>query len=166
MPGREERRPGDRTARTGREEGASNSSASRSQTPALLDSVILLVNLYDQSRQYDKAIALLRRETSSHACSQLHKMLGNFLSKTNKAKEAADVYTSVMSSVRDEAAFGGAFSSILEQDASVSAVAISTANSGQQPPANFNPFAPNGTFDFDVASAANSPGSAGSLISR
>jgi hypothetical protein len=76
------------------------------QTPALLHSVYLLVKLYDATHQYDRAIALLRRETTAHACSQLHKMLGDFLSKTNKPLEAVNVYASALTSINDEMSIG------------------------------------------------------------
>uniref|UniRef100_A0A914X9J4 Anaphase promoting complex subunit 7 n=1 Tax=Plectus sambesii TaxID=2011161 RepID=A0A914X9J4_9BILA len=60
--------------------------------PYLLDAVYLLVDLYDKQGLYDKAISLLRQQTELHVNSKLHRLLGDFLSKTNRSIEAVDNY--------------------------------------------------------------------------
>lgn len=60
--------------------------------PYLLNAVYLLVNIYDKQKQYDKAIDLLKRQTSVCVNSRLHGMLGDFLSKSTHYVQAMDSY--------------------------------------------------------------------------
>ncbi|MFH4977430.1 hypothetical protein AB6A40_004139 [Gnathostoma spinigerum] len=64
-----------------------------STSPDLLDAVFLLVDLYDRTQNYEKAVALLRKQTETIVNSRLHRILGDFLSKTNRPIDACRQYT-------------------------------------------------------------------------
>ncbi|EJW86037.1 TPR Domain containing protein [Wuchereria bancrofti] len=61
-------------------------------SPHLLDAVFLLVALYDKTQSYEKAIALLKKQTETTVNSRLHRLLGDFLTKTNRPVDACHQY--------------------------------------------------------------------------
>ncbi|VDN03502.1 unnamed protein product [Thelazia callipaeda] len=61
-------------------------------SPHQLDAVFLLVTLYDKTQNYDKAIALLKKQAETTVNSRLHHLLGDFLSKTNRPVDACHRY--------------------------------------------------------------------------
>ncbi|VDN19810.1 unnamed protein product [Gongylonema pulchrum] len=61
-------------------------------SPHLLDAVFVLVNLYDKTQKYDKAIALLKKQTETTVNSRLHHLLGDFLTKMNRPIDACHQY--------------------------------------------------------------------------
>uniref|UniRef100_A0A0R3RFB4 TPR_REGION domain-containing protein n=1 Tax=Elaeophora elaphi TaxID=1147741 RepID=A0A0R3RFB4_9BILA len=61
-------------------------------SPHLLDAVFLLVALYDKTQSYEKAITLLRKQTQTTVNSRLHRLLGDFLTKTNRPVDACHQY--------------------------------------------------------------------------
>ncbi|KAI1714523.1 endoplasmic reticulum-based factor for assembly of v-ATPase domain-containing protein [Ditylenchus destructor] len=66
--------------------------------PYLLDAISLLAKLYDKGQNYDKAIALLRKSVEFNVNAQLHRMLGDFLTKTNQPEAACSQYRQALSS--------------------------------------------------------------------
>ncbi|KAI1733300.1 endoplasmic reticulum-based factor for assembly of v-ATPase domain-containing protein [Ditylenchus destructor] len=66
--------------------------------PYLLDAISLLAKLYDKGQHYDKAIALLRKSVEFNVNAQLHRMLGDFLTKTNQPEAACSQYRQALSS--------------------------------------------------------------------
>ncbi|KHN73620.1 Anaphase-promoting complex subunit 7, partial [Toxocara canis] len=63
-----------------------------SLSPHLLDAVFLLVELYDRTQNYEKAITLLKKQAETTVNSRLHRLLGDFLSKTNRPLDACHQY--------------------------------------------------------------------------
>uniref|UniRef100_A0A915PQU8 Uncharacterized protein n=1 Tax=Setaria digitata TaxID=48799 RepID=A0A915PQU8_9BILA len=61
-------------------------------SPHLLDAVFLLVALYDKTQNYEKAITLLKKQTETTVNSRLHRLLGDFLTKTNRPVDACHQY--------------------------------------------------------------------------
>ncbi|VDK25630.1 unnamed protein product [Anisakis simplex] len=61
-------------------------------SPHLLDAVFLLVELYDRTQNYEKAITLLKKQAETTVNSRLHRLLGDFLSKTNRPLDAHHQY--------------------------------------------------------------------------
>ncbi|VDD88020.1 unnamed protein product [Enterobius vermicularis] len=66
-----------------------------SLSPHLLDAVFLLVELYDRTKNYEKAIALLKKQTEITVDSRLHRLLGDFLAKSSQLEAACDQYNLV-----------------------------------------------------------------------
>lgn len=60
--------------------------------PYFLEAVFLLVKIYEKYEFYDKAIALLNKQCELTVNSRLHKILGDFLSKTNRPGDACSQY--------------------------------------------------------------------------
>lgn len=67
-----------------------------SLSPHLLDAVFLLAELYDRTHNYEKAITLLKKQAETTVNSRLHRLLGDFLSKTNRPTDACNHYRLVV----------------------------------------------------------------------
>uniref|UniRef100_A0A915DXQ0 Anaphase-promoting complex subunit 7 n=1 Tax=Ditylenchus dipsaci TaxID=166011 RepID=A0A915DXQ0_9BILA len=78
------------------------------KAPYVLDAVFLLVKLYDKNQNYEKAISLLKKHSELNSNAQIHRLLGDFLSKTNQPELACSEYRQALSAnVPDPKALDG-----------------------------------------------------------
>ncbi|KAH7726237.1 TPR Domain containing protein [Aphelenchoides avenae] len=62
------------------------------KAPYLLDAVLLLAKQYERESSYDKAVKLLQIHAEKSDNGQLHRLLGDFLSKVNRPIDACEQY--------------------------------------------------------------------------
>ncbi|XP_067123755.1 anaphase-promoting complex subunit 7 isoform X1 [Centruroides vittatus] len=66
------------------------------QDSTYLEAVYQLTEIYEQERQYQKGIELLRRQIELQSTSRLHQMLGDLLARTNEHEKALHHFSIVL----------------------------------------------------------------------
>lgn len=61
-----------------------------------LNAVYQLAEIYEQEKQYDKGIDLLRKQVGIQSTCRLHQMLGDLLARTNEHEKAFDHYSTAL----------------------------------------------------------------------